>query len=405
MTEQFKTTSPRASREYAFGDDEPARRHDAGVRGPTAFPFAAMPFLWPLHIASSINESASSILKWYSDVVAGVMDTGAAPPEPVWSTPSRVALTLPTMRLRDFSTGRDDGQPALICAPYALHGATIADFAPGHSIVEALRVSGLARLAITEWRSAEPDMRYFSIDTYLADLNVAVDELGAPVDLIGLCQGGWMALVYAARFPEKVRRLVLVGAPVDVRAAQSLLMQAVDELPLSTFENLVRLGEGRVLGRYALKLWGSASAVDDVARILQIAPGERDVRLEALKKHFNVWHAWTVDLPGVYYMQVVQKVFKDNQIAEGRFVALGSTVDLRTVRAPMYLLAGRDDEIVDPEQLFAVVRLASTPRGCIEKETAPCGHIGLFMGADTIAGAWPRIARWLSRDISLALAS
>jgi poly(3-hydroxyalkanoate) synthetase len=405
MTEQFKTTSPRASREYAFGDDEPARRHDAGVRGPTAFPFAAMPFLWPLHIASSINESASSILKWYSDVVAGVMDTGAAPPEPVWSTPSRVALTLPTMRLRDFSTGRDDGQPALICAPYALHGATIADFAPGHSIVEALRVSGLARLAITEWRSAEPDMRYFSIDTYLADLNVAVDELGAPVDLIGLCQGGWMALVYAARFPEKVRRLVLVGAPVDVRAAQSLLMQAVDELPLSTFENLVRLGEGRLLGRYALKLWGSASAVDDVARILQIAPGERDVRLEALKKHFTVWHAWTVDLPGVYYMQVVQKVFKDNQIAEGRFVALGSTVDLRTVRAPMYLLAGRDDEIVDPEQLFAVVRLASTPRGCIEKETAPCGHIGLFMGADTIAGAWPRIARWLSRDISLALAS
>jgi poly(3-hydroxyalkanoate) synthetase len=405
MTEQFKTTSPRASREYAFGDDEPARRHDAGVRGPTAFPFAAMPFLWPLHIASSINESASSILKWYSDVVAGVMDTGAAPPEPVWSTPSRVALTLPTMRLRDFSTGRDDVQPALICAPYALHGATIADFAPGHSIVEALRVSGLARLAITEWRSAEPDMRYFSIDTYLADLNVAVDELGAPVDLIGLCQGGWMALVYAARFPEKVRRLVLVGAPVDVRAAQSLLMQAVDELPLSTFENLVRLGEGRLLGRYALKLWGSASAVDDVARILQIAPGERDVRLEALKKHFTVWHAWTVDLPGVYYMQVVQKVFKDNQIAEGRFVALGSTVDLRTVRAPMYLLAGRDDEIVDPEQLFAVVRLASTPRGCIEKETAPCGHIGLFMGADTIAGAWPRIARWLSRDISLALAS
>jgi poly(3-hydroxyalkanoate) synthetase len=251
------------------------------------------------------------------------------------------------MRLRDFSTGRDDGQPALICAPYALHGATIADFAPGHSIVEALRVSGLARLAITEWRSAEPDMRYFSIDTYLADLNVAVDELGAPVDLIGLCQGGWMALVYAARFPEKVRRLVLVGAPVDVRAAQSLLMQAVDELPLSTFENLVRLGEGRVLGRYALKLWGSASAVDDVARILQIAPGERDVRLEALKKHFTVWHAWTVDLPGVYYMQVVQKVFKDNQIAEGRFVALGSTVDLRTagmtrssIRSNSSLLSG-----------------------------------------------------------------
>jgi pimeloyl-ACP methyl ester carboxylesterase len=33
---------------------------------------------------------------------------------------------------------------------------------------------------------------------------VLIDELGGKVDLIGLCQGGWMALIYAARFPEKV---------------------------------------------------------------------------------------------------------------------------------------------------------------------------------------------------------
>ena len=48
-----------------------------------------------------------------------------------------------------------------------------------------------------------------SIDTYLADLNVVVDHLGGAVDLIGLCQGGWLSLMYAARFPAKVRRLVL----------------------------------------------------------------------------------------------------------------------------------------------------------------------------------------------------
>jgi pimeloyl-ACP methyl ester carboxylesterase len=45
-------------------------------------------------------------------------------------------------------------------------------------------------------------MRYLSIDNYLADLDVAVDELGGKVDLVGLCQGGWMALLFAARFPE-----------------------------------------------------------------------------------------------------------------------------------------------------------------------------------------------------------
>ena len=52
------------------------------------------------------------------------------------------------------------------------------------------------------------------IDSYLADLNVAVDELGGRANLVGVCQGGWMVLVYAARYPSKVRGLVLAGAPV-----------------------------------------------------------------------------------------------------------------------------------------------------------------------------------------------
>lgn len=366
-------------------------------------PFPSIAFLWPMLAAMSARDATSAFVHEIARMSAPEAAARAPAPPPKWATRNRVALALPSMRLRDFS-GRAHGRPTLICAPYALHGASIADFAPGHSLVETLRANGRANVFVTEWRSATPSMRFFSIDTLLADLNVAVDDLGPPVDLVGLCQGGWMALVYAARFPEKVRRLVLVGAPVDVRAAKTGLMQTVDELPLSAFENLVRLGEGRVLGRYALKLWGSASAVDDVARSLQIAPGEH-ARIRALKQRFAVWHAWTVDLPGTYYMQVVQRIFKENQIAEGRFVALGRVAELQTVRVPMYLLAGADDEVIDPRQLFAAARLTATPGDYVETETLPCGHLGLFMGADTIAGAWPRIARWLSRDLKMALAS
>jgi poly(3-hydroxyalkanoate) synthetase len=365
---------------------------------------SGMPFLWPLQFACAVSDSTASALRWYSGLLAGAADAEAVTVEPAWTTPNRVSLELSTLRLRDFSNGAT-GQPALICAPYALHGATIADFAPGHSIVEALRQAGLARVALTDWRSCAPEMRHFSIDTYLADLNVVIDQLKPPVDLIGLCQGGWMALVYAARFPEKVRRIVLVGAPVDVRAARSQLMRAVDELPLGAFENLVRMGEGRVLGRYALKLWGSAAAVSDPAHVLQLPAGRHDARFDTLKQRFAAWHASTVDLPGTYYIQVVQQVFKENAIAEGRFVALGRVVDLGTVRVPMYLLAAGDDEVVDPEQLFAVTRLTKTPPDRVEIETAPCGHLGLFMGADTMAGAWPRIGQWLSRDLPMALAS
>jgi pimeloyl-ACP methyl ester carboxylesterase len=120
--------------------------------------------------------------------------------------------------------------------------ATIADFAPAHSIVETLCRSGLSRVFVTDWRSATPEMRYFTIDTYLAD-SMSQSTNWIPVDLIGLCQGGWLVLVYAARFPEKVRRLVLVGAPIDTAAAGSRLsFLAGDALPV--FDELVRLGEG-----------------------------------------------------------------------------------------------------------------------------------------------------------------
>jgi hypothetical protein len=99
------------------------------------------------------------------------------PPVPEWTTPNYIRVELPTARLRCFGDGASRA-PTLVCAPFALHGATVADFAPEHSIVESLRRAGLDRLYVTDWRSATPEMQFLSIDNYLAELNVAVEELG-----------------------------------------------------------------------------------------------------------------------------------------------------------------------------------------------------------------------------------
>lgn len=398
MTELPKRTPMK----LAAGKPDALSRGCSGTEGASK-PLAPLPFAWPFLMASSMSEATAAMLQWTAGIMAGASDDGDARPAPDWATPNRVTLDLPTMRLRDFSPD-SGGQPALICAPYALHGSTIADFAPGHSIAGALR-SVLPRVFVTEWKPAEPEMRYFSIDTYLADLAIAVEEIGAPVDLVGLCQGGWMAAVFAARFPNKVRRLVLVGAPIDVRAAESTLMRNVDALPFSAFADLVRLGHGRVLGRYALRLWGSESAASEPLVVLQLSDTEKRSRGEALKRRFDQWYAYTVDLPGTYYLEVVQHLFKDNQIAAGRFVALGRSIDLKAVHVPVYLLAAEDDEVIAPAQLFAAARLVSTPRDQIEMKTVDCGHLGLFMGAQIVAGAWRDIAAWLASDRDVALAS
>ena len=64
------------------------------------------------------------------------------PAEPAWTTRNSIRLELPTMRVREFFRAPTSNPATLIIAPFALHGATIADFAPGHSIVEMLQHAG-----------------------------------------------------------------------------------------------------------------------------------------------------------------------------------------------------------------------------------------------------------------------
>ena len=200
----------------------------------------------------------------------------------------------------------------------------IADLAPGHSLVAALRGAGIERLLMADWRSASADMRFRGIDDYLADLNVLVDHVGGLVDLVGLCQGGWLSLLYAARFPAKVRKLVMAGAPVDIAARQSELSVTAAATPLTTFQSLVISGDGRVIGRNVAKLWGNdtvdANDIRQSLHTLQPTGSPEFTRLEAI---FRSWNSWTIDVPGTYYLEVIEKLYKRNELAAGSFVALG----------------------------------------------------------------------------------
>jgi poly(3-hydroxybutyrate) depolymerase len=357
-------------------------------------PFPSIAFLWPALAAASTSGMMSALAGQLAQLGGSVSRTDA--PKSKWATANRVVLELPCMRLREFCAD-ERAMPTLVCAPFALHRATIADFAPEHSLVRALRGAGLSHICVTDWLSAGPEMRYLSIDNYLADLDVAIDELGGKVDLIGLCQGGWMALLFAARFPEKVHKLVLAGAPVDIRAGQSALSGLAAQIPLTVFEQLVEGGGGRILGDRVLGLWGPRTLDSaSMRQILQVPQRLRGTALRKLEAEFQEWYGATVDLPGTYYLQVVEWLYKENRLAEGKLIALGHAVDLARVRVPLFLLAARDDDVVAPEQVFATARRVGTPATEIETAIAACPHLGLFMGAQTLRSTWPGIARWLT---------
>jgi poly(3-hydroxyalkanoate) synthetase len=367
---------------------EKTKPRDAGAD------WAQQAWLWPLE---ATRLALHSYAQWFDDRKPA--PSRAPDQEPLaWSTPNTVALELPSMRLREFSRGNATQAPVLICAPYALHGALIADFAPGHSLVEALQKDGVSRIYVPDWRTATPETRYLSIDNYLADLNVAIDEMGAPVDLVGLCQGGWLSLVYAARFPGKVRRLVLAGAPVDV-STPSDLSKMVAAVPQAAFEQMVQQGDGLVSGEHMLNFWNTPFTQHDVEAVLQRNLGDGSDEAARLLDRFERWDRATLDLPGTYYLEVTDRVFRQNLIARGGFVALGRSIDLAEVRVPVFLLAGADDIVVPRDQAFATARLLGTPPAWREQACEPCGHLGLFMGRVALGHSWRRVARWLQADI------
>ena len=313
-----------------------------------------------------------------------------------WLTANSVRLDLDALRLRQFSKPNGGEPPLLIVAPRALHDAGFLDLAPGHSLVETLKLNGCDRVSLIEWKRATPGMRDQGIDAQLALLNVAIDEIGEPADLVGVCQGGWLSLIYAARFPGKVRKLVLAGAPVDTQAAPSAI-NGSGALNEAIEEQLLRLGEGLVLGRHLSRLWpGETDEGRRRADFLQISEAPATSEELRLTEIFERWDHRLLDLPGAYYEQVAAWLYRENRLIAGSFPALGRAVDLGALACPLLLLAGAEDDVVPPPQLFALISHVAADLE-VETALAPCGHLALFMGRRTLAEEWPRIAQWLAK--------
>jgi len=115
-------------------------------------------------------------------------------------------------------------------------------------------------------------------------------------------------------------------------------------------------------------------------------------------EEFERWYENPLDLPGRYYLQAIQLLFKENRFAKGEFVAHGRTLKLKDITCPLFLLAGEADDITTREQVFAAEHLVGTPPDRITKKLVPGGHIGLFMGTRTLGEAWPGIARWIAAN-------
>jgi polyhydroxyalkanoate depolymerase len=362
--------------------------------GMDLFSLSSVPAFWPMAMAAGLAEKGAELyarnLKFVEEEIRIHAEL-----RPQLATPNQVRLDLRTMLLRDY--GKPDGIPTLVNAPYAGHTAVIADYQKGQSLIETLLANGIGHVALTDWKSATEDMKDLEIDNYLAEMVVAIDDLGGRVNLVGLCQGGWVAAMIAARFPDKVNSLVLAGAPIDTDAGDGPIKRMVHASPISFYEELVALGGGLMRGKFMLQGWKNMHPEQHyIQDHVDLYEHIDDPTYIAKEEAFESWYENPIDLPGRWYLQVIKQLFKENRLAKGEFVGLGRKLDLRNITCPAYLLAGAADDITAPEQVLGAANYLGTSKDRIVQKTVPGGHIGLFMGAKTLDDHWPEIAQWIA---------
>lgn len=153
---------------------------------------------------------------------------------------------------------------------------------------------------------------------------------------------------------------------------------------------------GRMLGKTMLAGWKDMHPGEQfMGKYVDLFAHIEDKCYIERTERFERWYENPMDLPGVYYLQAVKLLFKENRLAKGTFVALGRKLALKDITVPTYLLAGQSDDITTEEQVFNAEKLIGTPSSAIIKKLAPGGHIGLFMGQRTLAEIWPEIGRWI----------
>jgi poly(3-hydroxyalkanoate) synthetase len=373
---------------------KPLKKADQPVPDKPTTSFEWTNLFWAAQVAA---ESAVAMTRMMGAFSAPAAEPETPAAEPVWTSEHEIVLELGAARLSRFTAGSTPGRrPILVCAPFALHDARLVDICEGHSLMAVLRGGG-APLYLVEWLSAKSAQAFLGIDDYLSDLNVLVDEIGGVCDFIGLCQGGWLSLIFAARFPAKAGKLVLAGAPIDINAADSKLSALARSMPLETFQEVVRLGEGLARGDQALSFWrNDMESPKAIHALLQSELPLDSPRFAAQAALVRAWSGRKLNLPGAYYLEVAEKFYKHNQLAKGEFVALGQRIALHDMRRPLYLLAALDDEVAAPEQTLTCAGLVGTPRAALRARTTPGSHISLFIGAKSLEEVWPDVLDWLA---------
>src|SRR4051794_5152102 len=147
----------------------------------------------------------------------------------VGATPSRVVLEAGTHKLLRYQRETPATQAEPVLLSYALiNRPYILDLQPDRSVVRQLLARGF-EVYLIDWGVPSAADRSLRLHDYVCGFMRDVAEYVAAhapapqFNLLGYCMGGTMSTLFTAVYPELVKNLILLAAPIDFSSDRSLL--------------------------------------------------------------------------------------------------------------------------------------------------------------------------------------
>jgi len=299
-----------------------------------------------------------------------------------------------TTLYRYRSLAKPAGGPPLLIVFALVNRPTVLDLQPDRSLIRSLLAAGID-VYLLDWGTPDRGDRHLSLADYtLGYLHRAVERIRADhgaLDLLGVCQGGTLSLLYASLEPKRLRRLITMVTPVDFHTPENLLakwVRGIDvDLLVDTYGNvpgeLLNFGFTSLMPfRLTLqKYLALVDGADDPAQLQNFLRMER-------------WLADSPDQAGTAFREFVRTFFHENRLVHGGATVGGRAIDLKSVAMPVYNIYATQDHLVPPSASRPLRHLVGSRD--YEELAFDGGHIGIYVSSR--ARAIPAaIAAWLSR--------
>jgi polyhydroxyalkanoate synthase len=298
--------------------------------------------------------------------------------ENIAATKGKVVHQTPLYQLIQYDpTTEDVLETPLIIFPPWINRFYILDLTAEKSFIKYCVDHGIT-VFVVSWKSADSTMKGIVWDDYIAAQIDAIDAVCSGLDVpdvhaIGYCVAGTtlaatLSILAATEAADKVRSATFFTAQVDFSTSGELL-HFIDDQQIAMMEAL-SAPQGYMDGRFLALTFNMLRGKDLIwsTVVKNYLLGEDYPAFDLLH-----WNGDVTNLPAKWHRNYVIDLYRDNRLVKpDDLSALGTPIDLRRVKTPSYIQAGREDHIAPAESVW---KLQDHFTGPMKFVLAGSGHI------------------------------